>query len=549
MEVDGELVRAGGGAANAVVLHRARDAGLGGFEFACAIPGTAGGGVWMNAGAYGGDFAQVLERALVVDADGARWLTPSELGLRYRHSELRHGQVVAEVELRLVPRPIEEIKATVAELQAQRKAAQPTNKRTFGSVFKNPEHELSRGPDARGLRAEGLPDRRRADLAAPRELHRERRRGRLGRRDRADGGGAPACVATSSASSSSTRSSSSALSSCRRSSGRSAGPGGEVAAVAPAGPAVACAREPRRPSCRAVAGSISVGCCRPGHRCSSASSCSRSALRRTASRARRRLFAIRHIEVVGAPPEVQHAGARRPRAARGEEPRRVARSRPRPQIVGLPDVRRRHPRPRLPAHAARVVLPERARRSSCGAATSLARLGSRPRRPAARARSAADAAADLGAPRRGRRRRRHPRRRSGAAGGPGARRSPATVCRLASDSVRLEDPRRRSSCGRGSRFDSGREHDLRLKLAVAREVLPTAVRSGPRTSTSAFPSVRCGFGGGSTSTRGRPSPMGQRTLTRIDKHTYPPVQKGSAQRPSLHYSLRSRDIQNERSDR
>jgi UDP-N-acetylmuramate dehydrogenase len=154
VEVDGELVRAGGGAANAVVLHRARDAGLGGFEFACAIPGTTGGGVWMNAGAYGGDFAQVLERALVVDLDGARWLTPGELGLRYRHSELRHGQVVAEVELRLVPRPIEEIKATVAELQAQRKAAQPTNKRTFGSVFKNPDHELSAGRmlEACGLR-------------------------------------------------------------------------------------------------------------------------------------------------------------------------------------------------------------------------------------------------------------------------------------------------------------------------------------------------------------------------------------------------------------
>src|SRR5687768_11262489 len=66
--VEGSRIRAGGGAANAVVLHRARAAGLGGFEFACAIPGTTGGGVWMNAGAYGGDFAQVLERALVVSA-------------------------------------------------------------------------------------------------------------------------------------------------------------------------------------------------------------------------------------------------------------------------------------------------------------------------------------------------------------------------------------------------------------------------------------------------------------------------------------------------
>ena len=151
---EGELLVAGGGAPNAVSLHRARGAGLGGFEFACAIPGTAGGGVWMNAGAYGGDWAGILERALVVDADGAEWRTPAELGLRYRHSDLQHGEVVARVEFRLYPRPVDEIKATVAVLQAQRKEAQPTNKRTFGSVFKNPDHELSAGRllDACGLR-------------------------------------------------------------------------------------------------------------------------------------------------------------------------------------------------------------------------------------------------------------------------------------------------------------------------------------------------------------------------------------------------------------
>jgi UDP-N-acetylenolpyruvoylglucosamine reductase len=143
--VAADRVTAGGGAANAVVLHRARDAGLGGFEFACAIPGTTGGGVWMNAGAYGGDFAQVLERALVVTAAGSDWLTPEGLGLRYRHSDLQDGHVVARVELRLKTRPIEEIKETIAGLQALRKAAQPTNRRTFGSVFENPDHELTAG--------------------------------------------------------------------------------------------------------------------------------------------------------------------------------------------------------------------------------------------------------------------------------------------------------------------------------------------------------------------------------------------------------------------
>ena len=157
-EVDGERLVAGGGAANAVCLHRARAAGLGGFEFACAIPGTVGGGVWMNAGAYGSDWASILERVLVVDGQCSRWLDPSELGLTYRHSQLRHGQVVARAEFRLTPRPENEIKAKVAELQALRKAAQPTNKRTFGSVFQNPDHELTAGRmlEACGLKGHGI---------------------------------------------------------------------------------------------------------------------------------------------------------------------------------------------------------------------------------------------------------------------------------------------------------------------------------------------------------------------------------------------------------
>jgi UDP-N-acetylenolpyruvoylglucosamine reductase len=152
--VEGEQLVAGGGAPLAVCLHRARAASLGTLEFACAIPGTVGGGVWMNAGAYGSDIAAVLERALVVTAEGESWRTPSDLGLEYRRSALRTGEVVARVELGLAPRPIDEIKATVAEMQARRKEAQPTNKRTFGSVFKNPEHELTAGRmlEACGLR-------------------------------------------------------------------------------------------------------------------------------------------------------------------------------------------------------------------------------------------------------------------------------------------------------------------------------------------------------------------------------------------------------------
>ena len=145
VRIEGEMLVAGGGATNAVCLHHARAAGLGGFEFACAIPGTAGGGVRMNAGAYGSDWSEILVRAHVYSGDGDAWMTPQGLGLAYRTSDLSRGDVVAKVEYRLVPRPPDEIKATVAELIAQRKATQPTNKRTFGSVFKNPDHEVGAG--------------------------------------------------------------------------------------------------------------------------------------------------------------------------------------------------------------------------------------------------------------------------------------------------------------------------------------------------------------------------------------------------------------------
>ena len=137
--VEGTTLVAGAGAANAVCLHRARTAGLGGLEFASAIPGTAGGGVMMNAGAYGVEWSDVLVDAVIVDADRVRRLTPDELELSYRHSGLGPGEIVAEVRFRLEPSSTEAVKAKAAELLAQRKATQPTNKRTFGSVFKNPE--------------------------------------------------------------------------------------------------------------------------------------------------------------------------------------------------------------------------------------------------------------------------------------------------------------------------------------------------------------------------------------------------------------------------
>src|SRR5256885_14169514 len=93
----------GGGAPNAVGLHRARSAGLGGFEFASAIPGTVGGGVRMNAGAYGREWRDLLVDAVVVDAGGPRTLTAADLDLSYRHSGLRPRQVGARARLRPEP--------------------------------------------------------------------------------------------------------------------------------------------------------------------------------------------------------------------------------------------------------------------------------------------------------------------------------------------------------------------------------------------------------------------------------------------------------------
>ena len=139
------MLVAGGGAPNAVCLHRARAAGLGGFEFASAIPGTVGGGVRMNAGAYGRDWSDVVIDAVVVDADGARTVDVEELGLSYRHSGLQPGQVVAQVRFRLVREHARSGEGEDVRLLAERKATQPTNKRTFGSVFKNPGRGRARG--------------------------------------------------------------------------------------------------------------------------------------------------------------------------------------------------------------------------------------------------------------------------------------------------------------------------------------------------------------------------------------------------------------------
>ncbi len=145
IERDGDRIVCGGGATLAAVVKRATGWGLSGIEFGCAIPGTAGGAVRMNAGAYGGEVRNVLEAAVVVGADGERRGGPDDLGMTYRRSNVTAGEVVAEAVLRLRPDDPETIRATVAEMQRRRREAQPAKVRTFGSVWKNPGGELSAG--------------------------------------------------------------------------------------------------------------------------------------------------------------------------------------------------------------------------------------------------------------------------------------------------------------------------------------------------------------------------------------------------------------------
>jgi UDP-N-acetylmuramate dehydrogenase len=147
IEIDGASVRSGGGASLAAVVRRSTEAALAGIEFGCAIPGTVGGAVRMNAGAYGSEIRDVLHSAEVVSAKGTRRGGPRELELGYRHSNVRSSEVVAEATFLLERGVRDEIRARVRELQRRRSSNQPRKARTFGSVFKNP----AEGPGAGAL--------------------------------------------------------------------------------------------------------------------------------------------------------------------------------------------------------------------------------------------------------------------------------------------------------------------------------------------------------------------------------------------------------------
>lgn len=118
----------------------AANCGLSGLEFAHGIPGTVGGGVYMNAGAYGGEICQVCSRVEVMDPDGSiRMLTGEEMEFSYRHSILEdEAGIVISAEFTLVPGETETIKAKMKELQGKRSASQPLDLPSAGSAFKRP---------------------------------------------------------------------------------------------------------------------------------------------------------------------------------------------------------------------------------------------------------------------------------------------------------------------------------------------------------------------------------------------------------------------------
>jgi UDP-N-acetylenolpyruvoylglucosamine reductase len=164
IERDGERLICGGGARLPSAAAKAAGWGLSGLEFGINIPGTAGGAVRMNANAYGGQLAEVLEWVDVCLPGGRERRDPAQLGFAYRSSNLGDGEVVARVSFQLAPGEPEAIKATLAEMRGKRREAQPSGIKTFGSTFKNPTDEAAEGRTAgqlleaagcRGLRQGG----------------------------------------------------------------------------------------------------------------------------------------------------------------------------------------------------------------------------------------------------------------------------------------------------------------------------------------------------------------------------------------------------------
>ena len=135
----GAVVRAGAGTPLPKLANFCANEGLSGLEFAAGIPGTVGGAVFMNAGAYGFEIKDVLYKIRLVREDGlVSDVNPGELEKGYRHGGIPSGSAVSEAWFSLTPGNAEEIKRRAAEFMAKRKTSQPLASKSAGSTFKNP---------------------------------------------------------------------------------------------------------------------------------------------------------------------------------------------------------------------------------------------------------------------------------------------------------------------------------------------------------------------------------------------------------------------------
>ncbi|MGE0179123.1 MAG: UDP-N-acetylmuramate dehydrogenase [Sphingomonas sp.] len=151
---DAVTLRCGGGASGILVSSKARDAGIAGVEFLRSIPGTVGGFVRMNGGAYGREVRDVLVEADVVLRDGSlQTLALADLGYTYRHSQLPEGAIVVGACFRGQPGDPDAIQAEMDRIAESREQSQPLRSKTGGSTFKNPvDRKAWQAIDAAGLR-------------------------------------------------------------------------------------------------------------------------------------------------------------------------------------------------------------------------------------------------------------------------------------------------------------------------------------------------------------------------------------------------------------
>ncbi len=136
---DGLKIRCGAGAVDASVATASRDASITGLEFLTGIPGTIGGGLRMNAGAYGAEIKDVFVSATALDAKGeVHQLDAAAMGFSYRHSDVAENWIFTGAELQGTPGNQDAITARIREIRAEREQSQPTQARTGGSTFANP---------------------------------------------------------------------------------------------------------------------------------------------------------------------------------------------------------------------------------------------------------------------------------------------------------------------------------------------------------------------------------------------------------------------------